>query len=130
MKYTDGLLKGNPCNECHSSEDVKVLEISSLNIYLCFKCRENLRLLLSEDFNIQSFKGKLPDKGEQPYIESEEIITNRKYNPIYGDDRICECGHSYYRHFDSYEDNYPCGCKYCGCYVFVEAIKNDKEGDI
>jgi len=43
------------------------------------------------------------------------------YNPKYGDDRVCECGHAYYRHFDSYEDMYPCGCKYCDCEEFIEA---------
>ena len=42
------------------------------------------------------------------------------YNPKYGDDRECICGHPYYRHFDSYEDNEPVGCKYCSCYTVVE----------
>jgi hypothetical protein len=39
------------------------------------------------------------------------------YDPNFGDDRECECGHTYYRHFDGYENNRP-GCKYCDCYVF------------
>jgi len=55
---------------------------------------------------------------EKPYIETKRIVIDRKYNPKYGDDKICKCGHLYYRHFDSYEDNYPCGCKYCNCYDF------------
>lgn len=60
-------------------------------------------------------------EGEQPYILGEpEIEIQRKYNPKYGDDRICECGHTYYRHFDSYEKMYPCGCKYCECGNFKE----------
>ena len=29
-----------------------------------------------------------------------ENSPNNKYDPNYGDARICECGHSYYRHFD------------------------------
>lgn len=33
----------------------------------------------------------------------------------------CVCGHQHYRHFDSYEDNRPVGCKYCGCMTFVPA---------
>ena len=62
---------------------------------------------------------------ELPYIVTEHIVVEHivvehKYNPKYGDDRVCECGHAYYRHFDSYEDMYPCGCKYCDCYTFVE----------
>lgn len=55
---------------------------------------------------------------EQPYIETRRVVVDRKYNPKYGDDKICECGHTYYRHFDSYEDMYACGCKYCDCYIF------------
>ena len=26
---------------------------------------------------------------------------------------LCECGHAYYRHFDSYQGMSPVGCKYC-----------------
>ena len=57
---------------------------------------------------------------EEPYIH--KIITTEKklYNPKYGDDRIYKCGHSYYRHFDTYEDMGNVGCKYCDCYEFIE----------
>lgn len=58
---------------------------------------------------------------ETPYIEVEVITVERQYNPKYGDDRMCQCGHPYYRHFDTYENMYPCGCKYCACYTFEEA---------
>ena len=51
-------------------------------------------------------------------VETSEKMV---YNPKYGDDRMCICGHPYYRHFDTYEDMYPVGCKYCDCYTFVEA---------
>ena len=59
---------------------------------------------------------------EKPYLT--EIITQeiKKYNPNYGDDRLCECGHSYYRHFDSWKDMLNVGCKYCPCLEFKEAI--------
>ena len=62
----------------------------------------------------------MEEKIEAPYIITEEVVIHRKYNPNYGDDRICECGHPYYRHFDTYDDMCPCGCKYCGCGVFKE----------
>jgi len=48
------------------------------------------------------------------------------YDPKFGDDRVCQCGHPYYRHFDSHEDMAPVGCKYCQCERFVE--KTDGEG--
>ncbi len=54
----------------------------------------------------------------KPYIETITINVNRVYNPNYGDDIECECGHPYYRHFDTYENMDPCGCKYCPCYHF------------
>lgn len=57
---------------------------------------------------------------EQPYLEKTRTVTDYFYNPNYGDNRICECGDPYYRHFDTYDDMYPCGCKYCGCMEFKE----------
>lgn len=36
-----------------------------------------------------------------------------EYDPAFGDDKLCECGHTYYRHFDPYENMDPVGCKYC-----------------
>lgn len=61
---------------------------------------------------------------QEPYIcvEVVTVKTTRHYNPDYGDDRVCQCGHAYYRHFDTYEEMYACGCKYCGCYEFVEGV--------
>lgn len=57
---------------------------------------------------------------EQPYIKTVIKRTIEKYNPKYGNDRVCECGHPYYRHFDSYDHQRPVGCKYCQCYKFRE----------
>lgn len=66
----------------------------------------------------------------------EPIVGTYRFDPdpydaAFGDDRPCVCGskdlragrntHSYYRHFDSYEDMRPVGCKYCGCGEFKEA---------
>jgi hypothetical protein len=55
---------------------------------------------------------------EPPYVI--EMIEVKRYNPRYGDDRVCDCGHQYRRHFDTYEDMRPVGCKYCDCYTFSE----------
>lgn len=57
---------------------------------------------------------------EKPYIEKTITTVKRMYNPQYGNDKVCECGHSYYRHFDSYEHMEDVGCKYCGCRDFEE----------
>lgn len=64
---------------------------------------------------------------ELPYLE--KIVIEKVYNPKYGDDRVCQCGHHYYRHFDTYEEMSNVGCKYCGCRDFVE-MTLEKEQEI
>lgn len=59
----------------------------------------------------------------KPYIDVKQTEHRRCYNSKYGDDRVCQCGHKYYRHFDTYEDMRDIGCKYCPCDTFEE-IKN------
>jgi len=58
-----------------------------------------------------------------PYLVYRVVRTtlDRCYNPEYDEDAECLCGHAYYRHFDTYENMYPIGCKYCGCRTFVPA---------
>lgn len=58
--------------------------------------------------------------GQLPYIITERIVVDMAYNPDYGDSRLCTCGHEYHRHFDSFDNMEPVGCKYCGCFEFVE----------
>ena len=57
---------------------------------------------------------------EKPYIDIQYTVTKKLYNPAYGDDHLCRCGHVYYRHFDTYEEMANVGCKYCFCGNFVE----------
>ena len=57
----------------------------------------------------------------KPYLEQVKKVILRRFNPIYGDSRTCQCGHPYHRHFDPCDDMAPIGCKYCGCSEFVEA---------
>lgn len=64
-------------------------------------------------------------KKQKPYLITTEVLSYRHYNPNYGDDRICKCGHPYHRHFDSYDNMSPVGCKYCKCFTFKEK-KDDR----
>lgn len=58
---------------------------------------------------------------ETPDVNAKDMpYIHGKYNPEYGDDRVCVCGHTYYRHFDSYDNMAPVGCKYCDCTKFRE----------
>lgn len=52
-----------------------------------------------------------------PYLKTKVIIerTELRMNPDFPDDAKCDCGHTYYRHFDGYENWAPVGCKYCEC---------------
>ena len=63
---------------------------------------------------------------ESPYIKVL-LPEYLGYNPRYGDDRICICGHSYYRHFDTYDNMRNVGCKYCQCSEFVEDLNKLKK---
>lgn len=60
---------------------------------------------------------------KSPYLEYELNVVGimKKYNPNYGDDKLCKCGHPYYRHFDSWDGMKPVGCKYCRCDEFDPA---------
>ena len=56
-----------------------------------------------------------------PYLITEIVRTvwAYRFNPDYEPDKECSnCQHSYDRHFDSYEDMRPVGCKYCSCHLF------------
>jgi hypothetical protein len=54
------------------------------------------------------------------YSLSEVHDIPDEYDPTFGDEHVCTCGHTYYRHFDTYEDMRPVGCKYCSCYEFKD----------
>jgi hypothetical protein len=62
---------------------------------------------------------------EKPYIERAATTVLREHNPKYNQSALCTCGHTYERHFDSYEHMEPIGCKYCPCFEFVAAPSND-----
>lgn len=49
------------------------------------------------------------------------------YDPMFGDERLCLCGHPYYRHFDTYEEMSPVGCKYC--HAYEEGVEYRREAD-
>ena len=47
----------------------------------------------------------------------------KAYDKAFGDDRVCKCGHPYYRHFDTYEGMRPVGCKYCDCECWTAPVE-------
>lgn len=62
--------------------------------------------------------------------KKEKYASKASFNNVYDkkldvNENICICGHTYHRHFDTYEDMRPIGCKYCGCHCFVKNAENE-----
>lgn len=55
-----------------------------------------------------------------PYLRKETVVVSHEFNPKFGDEKLCQCGHEYYRHFDSSDHMSDVGCKYCPCDTFEE----------
>jgi len=53
-----------------------------------------------------------------PYIITARIVVEKLYNPNYGDDSKCKCGHKYLSHFDTCKNMEAISCKYCHCPEF------------
>ena len=71
---------------------------------------EFMRLIEEEEFerHTDTFYKSLP---YVPLSKEDEIAE--QYDEKFGDNKLCECGHPYYRHFDTYENMSAVGCKYC-----------------
>ena len=65
---------------------------------------------------------------EKPYLIKRIVIKKKVFNPKFGDEKECKCGHTYYRHFDTFDDMAAIGCKYCQCYKF-KIGKGNQMGD-
>ncbi len=80
------------------------------------------RARLRERFRVQQYFTK-DDFVDEPYIIKRTVTYEAVFNPDFDQDKKCECGHPYHRHFDGYEDNAAVGCKYCGdCPTFKEKL--------
>jgi hypothetical protein len=62
-----------------------------------------------------------------PYLHHsvQTTLLRRTWNPNYNQNAECKCGHEYHRHFDSYEEMWPIGCKYCECGEFKQTEHTD-----
>ncbi len=78
---------------------------------------------------IEEYESGNKSNTDGPYIVNYYVEVSKSYNKSFGDDKECECGHSYYRHFDTYENMEACGCKYCDCWHFklTQSEKRDEK---
>lgn len=88
---------------------------------ICKCLQEESEMVKITDFFGQEHDATLVSDADSPYLEYEYKMREKKYNPNYGDNRMCRCGHPYHRHFDPYMEMEVSRCKYCGCDTFVEA---------
>jgi hypothetical protein len=87
--------------------------MSNIRLTMSVEDAKNLSEHLRKNFNLVSerLKNQLDTKIARLWDENHD--QNAK----------CECGHVYHRHFDSWEDMEPIGCKYCQCDTFKEVSK-------
>lgn len=66
-----------------------------------------------------------PERFRRAFVAAREEWDESnpgRYDPQFGDDKVCQCAHPYYRHFDTYDNMRAIGCKYCQCYEFVAPV--------
>ena len=68
--------------------------------------------LLDHDL-VDAYLQDLVDLIEKVHYYQGYVGDKPEYDSHFGDNKKCLCGHTYYRHFDTYDDMAPIGCKYC-----------------
>ncbi len=84
-------------------------------------------LTAEEDEQIRKIlAGQLPGANRDVIDDLDTLCSLLKdsrgvWDPKHDQNAKCAgCSHSYERHFDTYADMEPVGCKYCDCGMFVE----------
>lgn len=96
-------------------------------MHLLERCERNISLGLAEVPFLTS------EEGHKILLMLKEHMDDYfkpQYDPKFGDQKTCVCGHPYERHFDGYEDNRPVGCKYCPCCKFIDPSKASPENKL
>ncbi len=80
---------------------------------------------IAEPFEKEVTTVETPLSDDGPYLMTTVVRTlvAYRFNKKYDHDAKCadpNCGHPYYRHFDTYENMSIVGCKYCPCFWFKE----------
>jgi len=111
---------------CFISPD-RIPDILSILRIDDFMDLKGMLVRVKHDHNHISGLGHILEERWLSLEEGSESIYS--YDPNFGDDKVCVCSvsdehhpndHRYYRHFDTYDDMRPVGCKYCPCAEFRE----------
>lgn len=63
--------------------------------------------------------------GDEAFLQLQSRIKKKladQWDENAEQEAECKCGDPYYRHFDSYDNMAPVGCKYCECDTFVAKV--------
>ncbi len=94
----------------------------------------------SHDQDVQEFLAFMTRNKAQPLVVRAQVLENPfsydsfdlnrlvkaltdergKFDPEHPEIPCHACTHMYHRHFDTYADMEPVGCKYCDCETFVD----------
>lgn len=82
--------------------------------------RVDIRLTKEEAEKLRDIIKDNPDSDMVMLHHALGVQLDQMWDESHDQGAPCLCGHSYYRHFDSWEDMEPIGCKYCECFNFKE----------
>jgi len=108
--------------ECISNDYVHIMHNNSSSILIV----GNIYHLLKEEVHSWHTKFYLLEFPDSAFNSVCFEVLPPEYDKNFGDDKICDCGHEYYRHFDSWESMRAVGCKYCGCETFVPPSEEEE----
>ncbi len=80
----------------------------------------DIRLDKEEAEELQSLLEGRTEETAVTLFHAIRIQLSRLWDKDRNQEARCICGHPYHRHFDSWDDMEPIGCKYCECYTFEE----------
>ena len=112
---------------CRYADDLNATIYNELNPYGGRNLHSLISFFKQSGFEMYAPHVMIRKPNLNPYVIEEKIVITKKYNPRYGDDRICKCGHPYHRHFDIYNNMIVIGCKYHDCHTFEEMGNNERE---
>jgi len=65
-------------------------------------------------------------KIQKPYIETYRLTLQKEYDPNFGDQKVCQCGHNYDMHFPAFSKKIT-SCKFCNCRIFQHPLNKLKQ---
>lgn len=99
---------------------LKLKDLNSIQEIIVSKQYEAIHGQAQAARDLMAMQWEVDESGNLLPAAPQRRPATEYYDPAW-ENKVCECGHPYHRHFDSYSsDNEIYGCKYCPCYEFKE----------